>query len=86
MAGQFCPTHTVKSLSIKYTLPQTGKVRISLYDVSGRLVKNLVDDVQKPGAYTRSCDTGDLGLSRGVYFVRLETDDRALVQKAIVVR
>jgi photosystem II stability/assembly factor-like uncharacterized protein len=80
------PTPMAKSLSIRYTLPQKGHVRISLYDVSGRLVQNLVDESLKPGAYTIKRDNTDLGLSRGVYFVRLETNNQTLVQKAIVVK
>ncbi len=78
------PTHSVNSISIRYALPQKGPVKISLYDVSGRRVINLVDKIREAGIYNLDCGTGDL--SRGVYFVRLETDNKALVQKTIVVK
>jgi len=78
------PTHTASNISIRYTLPQKGPAKISLYDVSGRLVKQLVDKTLNPGTYDYDYDTGDL--SRGVYFVRLETSNHTLVQKAIVVK
>ncbi len=80
------PTHTTNTITIRYALPQKGQVKISLYDVSGRLVKDLVDKVQNPGIHDYYGDINKLGLSRGVYFVRLETDDKTLVQKAIVVK
>jgi hypothetical protein len=78
------PSLTMNNMTIKYTLPQKGQVAISLYDVSGRRVRNLVDKTRDAGIYNLDCGTSNL--SRGIYFIRLETENKALVQKVIVVK
>ena len=47
-------------------------VKLMIYDLTGRLVETLVDEVQKPGVYTLSISKNQLP-SSGVYFYRLTT-------------
>jgi outer membrane protein assembly factor BamB len=49
--------------ALEVVLPRDGQTRVSIYDATGRLVKNLVDAPMKAGVYT----FGVPGLSRGVY-------------------
>jgi hypothetical protein len=55
---------------ITYFLPQKEHVRLSVYDVAGRLVGQLVDDVQGGGEHTVEWRADDL--PSGVYFCQLE--------------
>ncbi|MEO0082246.1 MAG: hypothetical protein ABIL25_08150 [candidate division WOR-3 bacterium] len=54
---------------VHYTLPQAGRVRLGLFDASGRCVANLVDDWRAPGEYHASL--ANLDLPGGVYLVKL---------------
>lgn len=68
----FNPTTT-----LSYDIPRAGRVQLRVFDVSGRLVRNLVDRSQADGRHTidwdgRS-DWGDPVVS-GIYFYRLMFD------------
>lgn len=39
------------STTIEYELPKTGKVEVSIFDMNGRLVKNIVNQSQPAGSH-----------------------------------
>ena len=45
------PNPAFRSVGILYSVPLKSRVRIAVYDVAGRLVKLLVDEVKNPGRY-----------------------------------
>ncbi len=70
--------------TLRYTLPKTGPVSITIYDVAGRAA---VRSQRLAVSGRRSAVTLDLqSLSRGVYLVRLEADDFAATRKLVVQR
>ena len=58
--------------SITYTLSQTDKVIIKLYDVLGKEIKTLVNDVQNAGSHTILVNAENL--PSGIYFYRIKTN------------
>jgi hypothetical protein len=56
---------------ISYVLDNSENVSLNVYNASGKLVKNLVSEVQSSGAKTIDFDTS--ALSNGVYFYTLRT-------------
>ena len=77
------------SARIEYSLAAKGRVRLSVYNVAGQLVRELVDVVQSPGRYSASWDGRDREAHRlpsGVYFYRLQTKTFTDTKKAVVVR
>lgn len=54
---------------INYQIPVKGKTSLSIYDLSGRVVKTLVNEEKKAGSYNVNLNTK--GLSSGIYFARL---------------
>lgn len=67
-----------------YTLPAPSDVRVSVFDVTGRLVRRLADGRLPGGAHAVDWDGrgGDSSPApAGVYFVRLEADGRAETRK-----
>ncbi len=69
-ASQNYPNPFNPLTKIDYQLPEVSKVRLELYDITGQLVKVLVDNLQVEGYYTYNLDMSNLGLSSGVYFYR----------------
>jgi len=67
---------------IKFSLPQKSKVNLTLYDISGRMVKVLVNESKESGthAVTFDCTT----LPKGLYFYKLQTGDFSAVKKLTV--
>jgi hypothetical protein len=57
---------------IDYDIPFDGKVSILLYDISGREVGNLVNDVKTAGYYTIQFNASNL--ASGMYFYRISAE------------
>jgi hypothetical protein len=64
------------STTIQYEIGESGRASVRVYDVSGALVRTLVDGSHNPGAYDVHWDGRNAAgkvVSSGVYFYRLET-------------
>ncbi|MDH5186580.1 MAG: T9SS type A sorting domain-containing protein, partial [candidate division WOR-3 bacterium] len=77
-----------RSTAIKYSVRKSGEVSIKIYDIAGKLVRNLVNDNKKPGTYSiRWNGTDDSGrkLPAGVYFYCLKTSNVTSETKELVI-
>lgn len=75
--------------TISYELPKTTSVRLSIFNMSGVLVRTLVDDVQTPGSYTGAWngrDNSGRTSPSGVYVYRLTTADGRITRKMVLTR
>jgi len=70
--------------AIPYTLDKAGQVRLTVFDVLGRTVATLVDDIQQTGLHSVRFDGSKL--SSGVYFYTLETGSYRLTQKMMLMK
>jgi hypothetical protein len=80
------PNPLAPSAAIGYTLPRSGRVRLAVYDVTGRERAALVDAAQAAGPQVVTWDgRGARGtpLPAGVYFVRLAFEGRVETQKLV---
>jgi hypothetical protein len=83
------PTVTKGHMPISYSTTMPGRVSIKVYDGMGRLVRTLVDANQGAGEksiYWDNRDVNNRKVSNGVYFVKLEAENKSEVQKLIIVR
>lgn len=72
------------STIIRYAIPKTSKVKLSVYDILGRQVATLVNEVQNTGIYNVQFDAG--AFSSGVYIYRLEAGDFIESQSMILIK
>ena len=72
------------STVISYQLSNATKVRLEVFDITGRSVELLVDESQHPGRYRVNFEGG--GLPSGVYFARLSVNDRSGIRKMMLIR
>jgi hypothetical protein len=63
------PNPTCDRAAVEYAIPVPCHVGVHLYDVAGRRVHTLIDQLQPPGYYTAWVNGASL--SAGIYFVRL---------------
>ena len=78
----FNPTTT-----ISFTLPEKARANLSIFNVEGKLVKTLVDDVMGEGLKEVTWDGFDsrgIPVSSGVYFYRLKAGKEVLTKKMVV--
>ncbi len=72
------------STKIKYKLPGTNYVQLSIYNLLGQKVATLISSHQSPGNYQIQWDAR--GLSSGIYYYQLEAGDFREVKKMLVVK
>ncbi|HUI29830.1 MAG TPA: T9SS type A sorting domain-containing protein [Candidatus Acidoferrales bacterium] len=58
--------------NISFSVPRMGHVTLTVYDILGRTVTKLVDEMKRPGKYIVRFDAS--GLASGVYFYRIESE------------
>ena len=76
-------------VKIAFSLDKTSKVNLKIYDVSGKLVRILVNADLKQGLYNYYWDrknTNKQQVKQGVYIACLETSQRKHSQKFVFVR
>ena len=70
--------------NIRYSIPAQQHVKLEVYDVIGRRVKVLTNNVQQAGWHVVQFDAGSL--ASGVYLYRLTTDNNVKVRKMTLVK
>jgi hypothetical protein len=72
------PNPYYERTNINYTLYEPAKIKMVIYDQIGKRVKVLVDADLEPGKYSHEFNTLDLGISHGIYFLKVirKTDDK----------
>jgi hypothetical protein len=69
---------------ISYQLPSAGFISLKIYDITGREVKQLVNEIQQAGYYTVNFNAA--GLSSGMYFYKLSAGNFNEVKKMVVIK
>ena len=75
----FNPTTT-----ILYQLPKSSFLKLSIYDIKGRLVEILVNERKNSGYYSVNWNAENV--SSGIYFYQIDADDLSSVKKCLVVK
>ena len=70
--------------TIRYGIPAQGKVQLNVYDILGKKVVTLVDDVIEAGTHHINWDAGHL--PTGVYLYRLQSQDFVQTRKLLLIK
>lgn len=85
--GKIFPNPLRNPFSISYGIDKKSTVSISVYDVSGRKIRDIVNGERKPGLYSAFWDlTDNMGIrvANGVYFLRLSSSDNIESKKFVL--
>ncbi len=77
------------STTIEYQLPQNGLVQLKIYDIAGREVATLINEVQNAGSYRVQWNAADVHGSKvasGVYFYRLTSGSFSQIKKMMLLK
>ena len=69
---------------IQYNITKTEYVNLKVYDVLGKEIETLVNDIKKPGNYEVTWNASNL--SNGIYFYRLITPSFLVVKKMLLIK
>jgi hypothetical protein len=72
------------STKIKFDVPKSSFVKLTVFDMLGREVEVLVNEKIQPGSYEYYWNASKY--TSGVYFYRLQTDDFVQVRKMLLIK
>ncbi len=78
------PSLCISGTQVRFSLPQSSFVRLVLYDASGRMVQELARGCYPAGQSEIAINR--YNLSRGVYFVRLQSDNSSASARLVLIR
>jgi hypothetical protein len=84
--GQNYPNPFRETTVLRFAVPLASGVRLTVYDVAGRLVVSLVDDQLEPGYYTvewEGVDQAGKRVPAGVYLIELRAGSFATARKLL---
>lgn len=74
---------------IRFDVPKRGRVSLEVYDISGRLVRTLVDQALEEGTHTATwTGTDNIGneVGSGLYFYRISAGGKTISKKMMLMR
>jgi len=74
---------------IKYFIPKSSHIELKIYNLTGQLVKTLVDKEQREGIYIVEWDGKDRNkkfVPSGIYFIKLSGDEFSEIKKLVLLR
>jgi hypothetical protein len=77
------------STTIRFGVKEKGRVTLRVYDVAGRLVRTLVDEVRDAGSYREVWDGTNKhgsGVASGVYFYRMNAKGFEQTRKMVILK
>ena len=74
------------STTIRFDLPNSGRIKLCIYDILGREVAVLINEMRSAGNYSIQFNAGKYRLSSGVYFYRIEAGEFVSVKKFIFIK
>lgn len=83
------PNPTSGGVTLAFSLPAEGALRLAVYDLGGRRVREIANERVPAGVHTRTWDGRDASGRRagpGLYFVRLETAAGTRTQRLVIAR
>ncbi|MHB1049369.1 MAG: T9SS type A sorting domain-containing protein [Bacteroidota bacterium] len=69
---------------IRFAIPVSGSVRMTLIDAAGKQIAILIDREMKRGSYSYTLDASRL--SSGVYFYRLQSANYSVTKKLVLTK
>ncbi|MBP9192405.1 MAG: T9SS type A sorting domain-containing protein, partial [Ignavibacteria bacterium] len=70
--------------SIKFDITKKGNVKLVVFDILGRELSTLINEILSPGTYQVNFDAS--GLSSGIYLCRLQSEDYAYTMKMNLIK
>jgi len=84
--GNAYPNPFNSQIVAPFSLKHAGSVSLSMFDVNGRNVSEIINGEYKAGNHQISINAGNLGISSGVYYLKLTSGENIASQKILYIR
>ena len=79
------PNPVTNQTTIEYNIPAADRVTLEIYDVAGKRIKSLINQIKNNGTYHYIFNTGNEGLRAGMYFIKLTSGKSQVIEKVSIV-
>jgi subtilisin-like proprotein convertase family protein len=79
------PNPTNKNITLSYLVPQKSEVKFDVFDMIGNLVYTINKGTQDYGRYEANLNLNELGLSKGVYNIRMTASEKQASVKVVLI-
>ena len=69
---------------INFEIPKTSYISLRIFDVAGKEVSDLINEIKNPGKYSINFD--GTNFASGTYFCRLESNEFILIKKMLLIK
>jgi len=76
------PCHT--NFIIQLAVPLKTQVKINIYDITGKLIKTIINKTMEPGYYIFNLDAEKI--PAGIYFISVKTREFSTVKKIVILK
>lgn len=80
---RYLALRNIQNSLIKYYLSLSGKVKLEVSDVKGKLLSILVNSYKQAGYHSVNWDSKRY--SSGIYYIKLSTENNSIVKKAVII-
>ena len=83
------PNPVSNAATISFTLPQSQKVSLQIFDESGRLIKNIANSPMEAGAHQftwNASDENGTAVAKGMYYLKFNAGSYAETKKLAVIK
>lgn len=83
------PNPLTNNTKISFVMTASSTIKVKVYNITGQLVKTLLDEQVEAGEHTitwNGLDEKGNGVANGIYFYQLQTDNQNLTRKMIITR
>ena len=80
------PQTFYKLTRVGFDIPKTTRAKLGIYDVFGREVCILLDDIVQPGSFEVVFNSSDFNLKPGVFMYKLTTDEFTDTKKMFLLK
>lgn len=70
--------------NISFSVPNEGLVKVSVFDLSGRMVAGLVNEYKSAGSYSVTFNASEL--SSGIYYYSIETGSSRITKQMMLIK
>ena len=75
--------------TIRFSVPSDGKVQVTVYNIKGQKVKQLLNEQIVAGRHSvtwNGCDTNGRSVSSGLYFAKIEQGNKHRIHKMMLLK
>ncbi|MFA6923164.1 MAG: T9SS type A sorting domain-containing protein [Bacteroidales bacterium] len=83
IAFEIFPNPFNTQAQITYSLSESSNVKLEAFNILGEKVSTIINSRQNAGNYKYCFSTKDIGSSKGVYFIKLQVNDKVAYKKVV---